>query len=273
MTAAWDGSEGRAWAEQAPRYERVSSRHWNRLLDQVDIAATDDVLDIGCGTGASTRAVARIALHGSALGVDLSAAMLDHARRTSADEGLTNVIYQQADAQVHPFPPDSYDVVVSAFGAMFFDDPEAAFANLHSALRPGGTLALLVWRELARNEWLTLIRNALAGGRTLPEPPVGVPGPFGLADPDDVRRILGRSGFTDLSIDPIDEPTEWADDVDDAFAFVSDIGVARGLLADLPDERRTAALADLRRALAEHATTDGVLLSSSAWLITATASA
>ena len=199
MAAAWDGSEGDHWTEHAERYERAARRSWRRLLDAVSIGTSDAILDVGCGTGRSTRDVARIATSGSALGVDLSARMLGRAQEMAEREGLTNVRFQQADAQVFAFPESSFDIAISSFGAMFFADPVAAFTNIAKALRPDGRVALLAWRELARNEWVTAIRSALASGRQLPEPPTGAPGPFGLADADQVRRVLGAAGLVGVA--------------------------------------------------------------------------
>ncbi|MGH9286473.1 MAG: class I SAM-dependent methyltransferase, partial [Acidimicrobiales bacterium] len=171
MAAAWDGEEGARWVEHAEKYERAGRRQWEWFLRGDFIAPGDRVLDIGCGTGRSTRDAARRAPAGSALGVDLSARMLERARQVAAAEGLTNVGFDHADAQVYPFPAGALDIAISSFGAMFFSDPAAAFANIGRALRPGGRLAMLAWRELARNEWVTAMRAALAAGRTLPAPP------------------------------------------------------------------------------------------------------
>ena len=129
------------------------------------------------------------------LGVDLSSRMLDDARRRSAHEGLTNVEFLRADAQVHPFEPGAYDLAISVFGAMFFADPVAAFANIGRSLRPGGRIAFLAWQRFEDNEWLTAIFDALAAGRDLPTPQPGSPGPFGLADPDAVTTILRDAGL------------------------------------------------------------------------------
>ncbi|HEV2071990.1 MAG TPA: methyltransferase domain-containing protein [Acidimicrobiales bacterium] len=269
MAAAWDGPEGEHWAQHAERYERSSWRHWARFSEAVRIARDDDVLDIGCGTGRSTRDVGRMAASGSAVGVDLSARMLERARAATRAEGLTNVRFEQADAQVHPFPDDVFDIAISSFGAMFFADPVAAFANIARALRPEGRLALLTWRELARNEWLTVIRGALAVGRELPEPPAGAPGPFGLSAADHVRRTLGAAGFVDVQLEEVDEPVEIGADAEDAFAFVGTFGITKGLTQDLDEDSRARAFDGLRRITRDYETDDGVLFGSAAWLITA----
>ena len=177
QAAAWDGHEGDHWTEHADRYDAAGRRHWQRFLDADLVTPDEVVLDIGCGTGKSTRDLARIVVKGSATGIDLSAAMLNRAREQSEAEGITNVTYVQGDAQAHRFNEAAFDLAISSFGAMFFGDPVAAFANIATGVRPGGRLALLAWRELARNEWLTELRAALAVGRELPMPPPDAPTP------------------------------------------------------------------------------------------------
>ena len=269
QAAAWDGEEGDRWTKYEERYEATSRRHGRRLLNAAHITADEHVLDIGCGCGESTRDAARAAVSGMALGVDLSARMIARARERSRAEGLTNVRFEQADAQVYLFDRQVFDLAISRFGAMFFGDPVAAFRNIGRALRPGGRLALLSWRELGKNEWLLAIREALAAGRTLPEPPVGAPGPFGLAEADAVRRILAEAGFAAIDLEEVNEPVYLGTDGEDAFDFVHTLGITKGLLDGLDDTATARALENLRATLASHDSGEGVLLDSCAWLITA----
>jgi SAM-dependent methyltransferase len=195
--------------------------------------------------------------------------MIACARERARAEGLANVSFEQADAQVYPFEAQAFDLAISRFGAMFFADPVAAFRNIGRALRPDGRLALLAWQELKQNEWLMTIRQALAMGRALPEPPIGAPGPFGLADPAAVRRILAAAGFEDVALDDVDEPMYFGADADDAFGFAQTTGPVKGLLDGLDQPTTARALEALRATLAAHETADGVLFGSRAWLITA----
>lgn len=269
MAKAWNGEEGDRWTEYADRYDAAGAGYWRRFLDADLISVADRVLDIGCGTGQSTRDVARIATSGSALGVDLSSQMLELASQRGHAERLTNVDFLQADAQVHPFEEQAFDAVISRFGAMFFSDRTAAFHNIGRALRPGGRLALLAWRGLADNEWLVAIRDALAAGRDLPVPPLGGPGPFGLADPDGVRAVLASTGFDDVDLTEINEPTRFGDDAEHAWSFVRTMGPVKGLSEGLDEPVRLAAHDTLRRVLAAHESSAGVQFAGSAWLITA----
>jgi len=269
MAAAWDGDEGDDWARDWQRYDRSIQRYQDRLLVASTIDASDQVLDIGCGNGESTRAAARVAVDGSALGVDLSTRMVERAREFASSEGLANVAFERADAQVHAFEPNAHDVAISRFGAMFFADRVAAFGNICHAIRPDGRLVMLAWQGLERNEWLVEIRAALAAGRALPIPPPGVPGPFGLADPEGVDVDLRAAGFTQVAVEGVEEPVWAGSDADDAFLFFRDSGVARGLLQDLDDAARSSALESLRETMAAHQTENGVEFGSAAWLITA----
>jgi hypothetical protein len=152
---------------------------------------------------------------------------------------------------------------------MFFADPVAAFANVAGAMRPHGRLALVAWQALARNEWLTEMRGALARGRDLPTPPAGAPGPFGFAAPEHVRRVLVDAGFGDVDVTEIDAPFWMGADADDAFEFASGVGPTRGLLAGLAPAEQEAALGDLRATIESHAGAEGVVFGSRGWMITA----
>jgi SAM-dependent methyltransferase len=264
---AWDGDGGAYWAARAEHFERVVARYTAPFFAAAGIRPDDRVLDVGCGAGGTTREAARQAPVGEAVGVDLSSAMLEVARRTAEREGRTNVRFVQADAQVHPFPAGSFDVAISRTGAMFFADPAAAFTNIGRALVAGGRLTLLVWQAPAANEWFSEIARSLAPGRPLPTSQPDVPGPFSLADPDRVRTILGTAGFAEVDVTGVAEPEWFGRDVDDAVAFIQ--GVAGWMLEGQDDEARARALGDLRRSAERHLTEDGVEFGSAAWLVTA----
>lgn len=269
MAQAWDGDEGDDWTDHADQYDAAGGAIWQRFLDAYLVGADDRVLDIGCGTGHSTRAAARLASRGSVLGVDLSSRMLALARDRSAAAGLANTEFVRADAQVHPFEPEAFDLAISSFGAMFFADRDAAFSNIGRAIHPGGRLALLAWRGLDENAWLVAFREALSAGRDLPAPPFGGPGPFGLADVNGVQRTLAGAGFGDVAFTPVDEPMFLGRGAEEAWQFVRTMGIFRGLTGGLDDARRADAVTKLRGMLADNETTDGVLLASAVWLITA----
>ena len=159
-----------------------------RLFDAADVRVDHQVLDVGCGTGGIARQAARLAAAGHVRGVDLSRRMLDVGRALAAAEGLRNITFEQADAQVHPFPRRFHDRVLSCTGAMFFGDPGEAFANLRGSLVEGGRLVMLTWQPAARQEWFSAFTSALTG-RTI-EPGPDVPGPFSLSEPDRIQQVL-----------------------------------------------------------------------------------
>lgn len=265
---AWDGDEGGYWADHASYFDRSVAGYHEALLDAARIARTDRVLDIGCGTGQTTRDAARAASDGSALGVDLSTQMLDHAQRQAAIEGVENATFLQADAQIHPFEAGSFDVGISRTGAMFFGDIAAAFTNIARALVPQGRLALLAWQALPANEWLSEISGALAAGRDRPAPPPGAPGPFALSDPDRVRTLLTTAGFRAVDLAGMTAGLWLGSDANDAYRFV--LGLMSWMLEGLDDSGRAGALEALRATMAAHESADGVVFGSAAWLITAT---
>jgi SAM-dependent methyltransferase len=265
---AWDGDEGAYWAAHAEHFEAALTGYDGPFFAAAAIGDTARVLDIGCGTGRDTREAGRRARAGSALGVDLSSAMLDVARRTAQREGLHNVRFEQADAQIHPFDKQAFDVAISRTTAMFFGDPLAAFTNIGHALRPAGRLVLLLWQSLPGNEWIRKIRGALAAGRDLPAPPPGAPGPFALSDPDRARSLLSAGGFTDIELDGLEEPMYFGPDPDAAHQVLS--GQMGWMVQGLDETRRAHALDALYRTLQAHHTERGVAFGSAAWLITAT---
>ena len=269
MAKAWDGDEGDQWTEFADNYDNSMRSIWTQFLARDLIGRDDRVLDVGCGCGQSSRDAARRAVDGSVLGVDLSASMVAEAARRAAAEGLTNVEFRQADAQVHAFEAAAFDIAISRYGSMFFADRPAAFSNIASGLRPGGRLALLVWQSLDKNEWIMVARDSLAAGRDLPMPPPGAPGPAAMADPDDTRAMLTTAGFTAVEFESIEAPMSFGNDAEDAYAFVGGIGIVKGLSEGLDPEARADGHRRLKEALRAHETDDGVCFASASWLITA----
>jgi SAM-dependent methyltransferase len=267
---AWDGDEGAYWVDHADYFDRSAIPFHQRLMAAAAISEADRVLDVGCGTGQTTRDAARAAKTGSALGVDLSSRMIDYARRRAVDEDIENVRFEQADAQIYPFEPETFDVAISRSSAMFFGDLVAAFTNIGRALRPNGHLVITTWQPLAENEWVQEITGALAAGRELPAPPPDARGPFALSDPDRVRAVLTSAGFTDIEIDGMRPGMWFGNDRNDAFDFV--LGLMGWMLDGLDDAGRSSALYALRETTTAHDTSAGVIYQSAAWTIQATRS-
>lgn len=265
---AWDGGEGSYWAAHADQFERALDRYDDAFYAAAAIGGGDRVLDIGCGTGGTTRAAGRAATGGSVLGVDLSSAMLEVARRRAADEGLDHVRFEQADAQIHRFDPGAFDLAIGRTSAMFFGDRVAALANVGQALQPGGRLVLLTWQPITGNEWIRELSGAFAAGRDLPTPPPDAPGPFTLADPDVIAAVLAAAGYTSVTIDGHQEPMWFGEDPDQAYQLVH--GLLAWMLEGLDEDGVARALGGLRASVEAHATPDGVLYDSATWIVRAT---
>ena len=264
------------WSKPAPDgmtrppvdYDAELRLHNQVLRRACGVRRHDHVLDVGCGTGQTTRQAARVATAGSALGVDLSAPMIDRARALTRAEGLSNVTFQRADAQVHSFPPERFDLAISRFGTMFFADPAAAFANVGRALRPAGRLVMMVWQAHELNEWDVALHGSLEGGEPVAAAPEG-PDPFSLADPATVEGILDAAGFADVSFTAVDEPVYYGPDVAAALAWVHGFTCTSDALQRLDPAGTERALERLRQTLAAHAGPDGIWFGSRAWIVTA----
>lgn len=265
---AWNGESGLHWATHQDRFDTLLSRLTVRLVVAAGIREEDGVLDVGCGCGETTRIAARQASRGTALGLDLSGPMLERARARAGREGIGNVAFEKGDAQVARLPEEAFDLVMSRFGVMFFDDPAAAFANLFRSLRPGGRVAFLCWRELSESPYWTVPRNVFAAFVALPEPEDG-PGPFSLGDPARVRGLLTGAGFGDVALDPVDELVCPGSDAADAAGFLMASDAARSIFTGADEAIVAEATEALRTALRPYETLDGVLIRSAAWLVTA----
>jgi ubiquinone/menaquinone biosynthesis C-methylase UbiE len=242
----------------------------NRVLRRAyGIRHGDRILDVGCGAGETTRDAARMAADGSALGIDVSAEMIERARALSEAEGLRNISFEVGDAQFHSFPSGHFDVVISRFGTMFFADPVAAFAGLARALRPEARLVMMVWQAHDSNDWSVAIQRALTGSEAAPRNRPGVPDPFSLSDQVTVERILGEAGFDRVTFADVHVPIYYGPDVDAALKFVGRFACTNDALAELDPAAKERALERLREALAAHHGPRGVWFDSRAWIVTA----
>jgi SAM-dependent methyltransferase len=260
-----------AWAEVRKPLERQLAPLGQRGLEALAPRPGENVLDIGCGGGETALELARaVAPHGTVLGIDLSGAVLAFARRVAKE--CERAWFVQADAQVFPFEPASFDAAFSRFGVMFFADPAAAFINIRRCLRPNGRLAFVCWRALEEN--LLDILPLTAASAHLPPQPAhdpDAPGPFAFANPDRVRRILKGAGFEEIEITACDELVG-SGDLETMLAVCSRVGALGKILRENP-ELRAAALPAVRSALAAYGGPDGVRLNAATWVVTARAPA
>jgi SAM-dependent methyltransferase len=193
-------------------------------------------------------------------GVDISTIMVERARESASSAEIGNVAFMNVDAQTHALPGASFDVAYSRFGVMFFIDPEAAFANIRRALRPGGRLSFVCWRALQENPWILVPLMAAAQEITLPPPPPpDAPGPFSFADQERVERILSRAGFLQLRFDKVDETLSVGGevDLDQAVDFLLQMGPLARVLREIGAEPVPRVRATVRKALEPYSGAQG----------------
>jgi SAM-dependent methyltransferase len=265
---AWNGDEGIHWARNAGRYDAMAAGLNDPLLAAAAIGEQDRVLDVGCGTGCLTRLAGRRAERGEVTGIDISAPMLARANASTLDEGLTNVTFVQGDAQVYPFPRARYDLAVSRGGVMFFGDHVAAFANIRQALRSGGRLVFAGPQPGGSFGDHARAFAALAPLMRGPSP--AARGMGSMTDPARIAEILAAAGFADVSITPVEVPVVWGRNADEAVDFYFATGPVRHNLAGVAPATVQRARDDVRAALREYQTPEGVRLRGGIWLVTAT---
>ena len=263
---------GEFWVKEADRWDGTGGRFGEAMLDAANLRPGQRVLDVGCGAGSTTVDAARlVAPGGAAVGVDISGPALALARRRADEAGLDDIEFIEADAQDHPFAPGIFDAVISRFGTMFFGDPAAAFANLRRALRPSGRLAIVAWQGALQSEW-TAVAGAVAVAHFGRPPNLGAPdgpGPFAFADGDRFKRVVAAGGFREVTLEAITRPMLMGRDVEDVVNLIAATPQSKDLFAGQPTEKVEGAIAGLRDAFAPYARPEGVVMSGTAWLLTA----
>jgi SAM-dependent methyltransferase len=270
----WNEDGGPRWVAHE-QWLDVMLEPYGAALDAATAPGPGDhVLDVGCGFGTTTLAMARaVGSAGRVMALDLSEVMVARVRARATDAGLANVITRVADAQTDPLPATHFAVAVSRFGVMFFDDPAAAFANIRAALQPGGRLAFICWQPVAANELGSLVLKAMEPVTGAPPPPMRRPGPYALGDGVFVRTVLDDAGWTAVDISAVEAPVVMGggEGLDAAVTHCTWMSEVKRALGELDDERREEALALLRDALATRLVDGRVVLAGAAWLVTARA--
>jgi len=269
--AYWNDAGGNAWVEHQGLLDRINQPVGDIIAERADPGAGARVLDVGCGAGATTLDMARrVGPDGYSIGVDVSEALLELARQRVRAEAIGNLDFVRADAGAHDFGGPVFDAAISRYGVMFFEDPDAAFANLRRAVQPGGGLTFASWRSAAENP-LTLVPLE-AAAPFLPEPPKAPaegPGRFAFADADRVRGILDRSGWRQVDIAPIDVPTPVS--FDELLTLSLELGLL-GTLLPRQDESVRKRVPDAVPAPRQGPCREGKApMTAACWLVTATA--
>ncbi|KQU84263.1 SAM-dependent methyltransferase [Variovorax sp. Root318D1] len=268
QTALWNGRAGRAWVDAQASLDAILQPFEDRLVDEVRAGSAQRVLDVGCGTGATTLAIARLlaSAKGHCVGVDISEPMIAAARERAQREG-SMATFICADAQRHAFEPASFDMIISRFGVMFFDSPVQAFENLRQAAQGGAALRALAWRSPAENPFMTTAERAAAP--LLPNMPArqpGAPGQFAFADRERVSSILEESGWTGIDIQPMD--VECAMPEKALNGYFTRLGPVGLMLQEEPDERKRAQVIQTVRAAFEPFVRGGeVRFTAACWMI------
>lgn len=262
----WDEESDRAFAEMQVPLDRQLAPLGHKAQAALAPRPGEQILDIGCGTGQTTlELAAAVGATGKVLGIDISPASLEIARKRAA---APQTQFLLGDAQTYAFPPKTFDAAYSRFGVMFFADPAAAFANIRKALKPGGRLAFVCWRDPKDVDLLTLpfrvVKDLLP-----PQPPPlpDAPGPFALADGERTRRLLTDAGYSDIQITPHDDKTG-SGNVEVSLALALRVGPLGRIVRENPG-LKDIVTEPVRAALAAHDTPDGVMLAAATWIVTA----
>jgi len=275
QVAGWNGQSGERWVAYQARLDTMMAVFGQAAIEAAAPATGERVLDVGCGAGASTLALAaRVGAEGQVLGVDISEPLIERARAREPQH--TSALFRVADASSVDLPEGAFDILFSRFGVMFFDDPTGAFAHMRRALLPGGRVAFVCWRGAAENDWVRLPMAAIKGivPPTAPPDPEA-PGPFSFGDRGRVARILAAAGFTDIAIAPFDASVPFGEGVtrdaaiDDAVKMTFEVGPLSRALADQPDDIRARASAAVRAAFAGRSAERSVMIDGATWIVTA----
>jgi SAM-dependent methyltransferase len=265
----WNGPVGERWASLQEKIDLHLGEITDALIRLAAPRSGERVLDVGCGCGTTTFLLAmRTEPEGATAGIDISVPMLNAARARAMAQNA-EIVFIEADASTYEFQP-VFDLVFSRFGIMFFADPVSAFANLRTALAPGGRLVFACWRPFEENRWAW---DAMQAALHLlpPQEPADpfAPGPFAFADEVRLRRILATAGFTKTDIEPFDGSVNMGATAEEAAAEALSIGPLARAATGLDEKTREAIGRVVEGAYARYLTPSGVLPPAAWWLVRA----
>jgi SAM-dependent methyltransferase len=270
QTKLWNGPSGRAWVDAQEVLDQLFKPLEDILVAAVSTASATSVLDVGCGTGVTTLAVARLlGSQGTCTGIDISDPMITVAKERAKREG-SPARFVLANAQDHAFEPASFDMLISRFGVMFFEDSVRAFANLQRASRKGAVMRAIVWRSPAENPFMTTAERAAAPFLpNLPPRQPNAPGQFAFADRGRVHSILGESGWSDIDIQPLD--VSCALPAKELSSYVLRLGPVGMVLQEADEETRAKVTDAVRIGFAPYVHGAEVRFTAACWMVGARA--
>jgi SAM-dependent methyltransferase len=274
QAAFWE-ERASSWLAGERQLTKVAERFGRHAADRLELEAGQSVVDIGCGSGPTTRDLAhRVGPTGRATGFDISPALVAAAQRAAAEADVTNIEFRVADVQTGEIGEGQFDAAFSRFGVMFFSDPVVAFTQIRRALRPGGRFAFACWQNLFLNEWMLVPGSAVIAvtGVLPPMPGPDDPGPFFFAEPGRVETVLGAAGFTDVTVEEVNETIVWpASEVASVSTMSHHIGPVREALRDADSDTATQIRQAVDDALAARIVDDELALSAAVFVVSARA--
>ena len=273
----WNEQAGPKWVVEKATLDHMIRPYGDDAIDGLKLTGSESVPDVGCGTGQTSLQLASRIPSGHLLCVDIAEPMLARAQQDAKAEGYSNIRFERADAKTYPFEQAVFDVVFSRFGVMFFAAPQAAFSNLHRALKPGGQLRFVCWQPLSENEWISVpmrivAMHAAAAGVELPgPPPPSSPGPLSLGDPAHLKGILSAAGFLDVTQEDSRIAVALGEDatLESAIHTAVQLRPAAGVFRELEAGVQQQVAKALRSELESYLTPEGVRLKSACWLVNA----
>jgi len=268
----WSGKGGDYWVEKQSEMDIMLNPLGEKALTKLDLKSNSEVLDIGCGCGATTLEIAKQVSEGTVTGLDISVPMLDKAESEAGIQGIANVDFRVVDVQVDQLASEKYDYVYSRFGVMFFDDPYEAFKNIFSSIKEGGELSFVCWQDPSLNPWQSLSVQVIRGYLDMPSPPPRSPGPFAFHEKDYVKEILEKSGFSNISFDDNQEDITMfsgksLQEASEDYLAINP--VVTEMLKDSPDDLKAEIVESLKEAFSEFHKGDGLVFPSATWVVSA----
>ena len=268
----WSGKGGDYWVEKQSEMDIMLNPLGEKALAKLDLKSNSEVLDIGCGCGATTLEIAKKVSEGTVTGLDISVPMLDKAESEASIQDIANVDFKVVDVQVDQLASEKYDYVYSRFGVMFFDDPYEAFKNIFSSIKEGGELSFVCWQDPSLNPWQSLSVQVIRGYLDMPSPPPRSPGPFAFHEKDYVKEILEKSGFSNISFDDNQEDITMfsgksLQEASEDYLAINP--VVTEMLKDSPEDLKAEIVESLKEAFSEFHKGDGLVFPSATWVVSA----